>query len=546
MSRKIPKVEESTKFNLITSIWIVPIVALFIALWLAWQHYSQLGPKIEIIFPKNEGLQAGQSQIKYKDVPMGKITKIELTEDGKGVIVHAQMEKMAAPYLNDTAKFWIVKPEVGVTGVSGLETLISGTYINMYAQKREETKALFYGLTHAYRKISEGEYFVLSAPEAYSVIKGTPLYFKNLEVGQVEYVTVGLDGKSINFIVFIDKAYVPYVHTDSKFWVMSTVDVDISSGHFDVNVAPLSNLIHSGIAFSSSGADSNRSVPDAFSFYLYKNVAQANEKKIGEGGKALRTYLVHTTDPIAKLNINAPVRYDGFDVGRVKEIALRYDSHTHKMKGNILVDIDTSSFEDANSSGEENFKKAVTEGLRARVTSTDPITGVLYVDLVFVEENASIELDENGTYAVLPSVPMESSSILTGVEKMIDKINRLPLNDLIVKLSQTVEDTDNVIKDVREPLIALLNDLKKSTAQLNAMTGKKSFKTLPDEVGRTLKSLQGTLRKTRQVLNGYDKNSLMRHQLSETLRSVTKTSEEMQQFLKMLNRKPNSLIFGDK
>jgi paraquat-inducible protein B len=546
MSKKIPKIEESTKFNLITSIWIVPIVALFIALWLAWQHYSQLGPKIEIIFPKNEGLQAGQSQIKYKDVPIGKVTKIELSEDGKGVIVHAQMEKMAAPYLNDTTKFWIVKPEVGVTGVSGLETLISGTYINMYAQKKEETKAQFYGLTHAFRKISEGEYFVLTAPEAYSVIKGTPLYFKNLEVGQVEYVTVGLDGKSINFIVFINKAYVPYVHTDSKFWVMSTVDIDFSGGRLDVNVAPLSHLIHSGIAFSSTGADSKRSVPDNFAFYLYKNVALAHEKKIGEGGESIRTYLIHTTDPIAKLNVNAPVRYEGFDVGRVKDMRLRYDSVTHKMKGDILLTIDTSSFRDQERTGEENLKRAVAEGLRARVTPTDPITGLLYVDLLFVESNQSVGIEENGTYMVLPSIPMEPGGIMTGIEAMIHKINRLPLEDLIEKLTQTVEDTDSVIKDVREPLIALLDDLRKTTKQLNAMTGKKSFRAMPDEVGRTLEALRRTLKTTKQVLKGYDKNSLMRHQLSETLKSVTKTSQEMQQFLKMLNRKPNSLIFGDK
>ena len=545
MSKQIPKIEESTKFNLLTSIWIVPVVALFIALWLVWQHYSRLGPEIRIIFPKNEGLQAGQSQIKYKDVPVGEVTKIELSEDGKGVIVYARMKKMAADYLNDTTKFWIVKPEVGVTGVSGLETLISGTYINMYAQKKSQTKEQFYGLTHAYRKNTEGEYFVLTAPEAYTVTKNTPVYFKNLQAGQVEYVTVGLDGKSIEFIVFVDRAYVHYIHRDSKFWVMSTFDVDVSSGRLDLNIAPLPNLVHSGIEFSSSGEDRNDTIPEKFSFYLYKNVALANQKKIGEGGTAVKTYKMITYDSVAKLNINAPVRYKGFDVGHVKGMKLQYESDTHKVKGEILLDIDTSSFSD-DKSGEKNLYNAVKEGLRARVTPTDPITGLLYVDLVLADENTTRQIEQNGTYALLPSIPMEQSGIMDGVERMIAKINALPLDDLIVSISQLAKDSDRAVKDLHQPLQTILADLKESVKALKKMTSKKSFTAMPDEVNKTLKELTRTLKTTKKVIKDYDSNSLLTRQISQTLKSVTKSSQEMQQFLKMLNRKPNSLIFGDK
>jgi len=547
MSKKIPKIEESTKFNFATSIWIVPIMALIIAGWLAWQHYSKLGPEIRIIFPKNEGLQAGQSQIKYKDVPVGKVTRIELTKDGKGVVVYARMDKMASPYLNDSTKFWIVKPEVGITGVSGLETLISGTYINMYAEKGKKSKSLFYGLTDAYRKVGEGEYYVLKAPTAYNVIKGTPVYFKNLNVGQVEYVTVGLDGKSIDFIVYIDKEYVPYVHTDSKFWVMSALDLDITSGRLDVNVAPLSSLVRSGISFSSSGEDKNATVPEKFAFHLYKNEALANEKKIGEGGEEFyKTYQMYTQDPVAKLNINAPVRYEGFDVGHVKDMHLEYNQQSHKVESNILLNIDTSAFKDGNHSGIENFEHAISEGLKARVTPTDPITGLLYVDLLFDDKNGSITMDHNATYAVIPSLPMESGGIMQGLEQIVDKINRLPLEDLITKLTKTIDDADKVVKDIHTPLKGLLSELKATVRHLNEMTRKKSFKAMPDEINRTLVELRRTLKTTKSVLKGYDKNSLVRRQLSQTLKSVTKTSQEMQQFLDMLNRKPNSLIFGDK
>ena len=215
MSPQIPEIKESAKFNLITSIWIVPLIALLIAGWLAYQYYAQLGPEIRIVFPQNEGLQAGQSQIKYRDVPIGKVVKIQLQENGNGVVVIARMDKTAKNYLNEHTKFWIVKPEVGMGGVSGLETLISGTYINMFTQKGMEEKEDFRGLSHAYREDKEGEYFHLLAPSGYNIKQGTPVYFKNIEAGKVEYVTIGLSGKEIDFIVFIDKLFVPYVHRDS-------------------------------------------------------------------------------------------------------------------------------------------------------------------------------------------------------------------------------------------------------------------------------------------------------------------------------------------
>ena len=541
MSEKIPKIEESTKFNLLTSIWIVPVVALIIALWLAWQYYAKLGPQIRITFPKNEGLRAGQSQIKYKDVPIGKVTKIELSEDGKGVIVYARMEKMASEYLNKTTKFWIVKPEVGVTGVSGLETLLSGTYINMYAQKGSQSKEQFHGLAHPFRKNTEGEYVTLRAPEAYNVIKGTPLYFRDIEVGEVESVAIDKRGESVAFAVFVRQAYLPYIHKDSKFWVMSTLDVDISSGGIDFNLAPFTHLIRSGIAFSSSGIDDHDTVPENFTFYLYKNALSAHENKIGKGGGSLKTYRIVTEDPIAKLTMGAPVRFGGYDVGRVRATEIRYESRRHKVKGEVWLDIDTSAFTDQKS-GEENLETAVKEGLRARITPIDPITGRLFVDLVFVDHNTTGEIEKRGRYMTLPTVPMIQSSVMDGVERVVAKINALPLDEMIASITALSKDSDTAVQSLQ----SILADLKESAKAIHTMTNKESFVAMPDETQKALNALTQTLRRAQKVLKNYDGNSLLSHQISQTLRSVNESSHEMQQFLRMLNRKPNSLIFGDR
>ncbi len=541
MYKKVPKIEESTKFSFFTSIWIVPLVALVIALWLAWQHYTRLGPEIQIIFPKNEGLQAGQSVIKYKDVPIGKVTKIQLTEDGKEVIIYARMEKMATDYLNESTKFWIVKPEVGVTGVSGLETLISGTYINMYAKKSEQTKEAFYGLAHAYRKNTEGEYFVLSASEGYGIIKGTPIYYKDLEAGQVEYVSLNKEGRGVDFIIFINQTFLPYLHKDSKFWVMSTLDVDISQGRLDLSVAPLTTLIHSGIVFSAGRGEDNETLPEKFRFPLYKNFAMANQNRIGEGKSKIRHYKVITHDPIAKLTKGAPVRYSGFDVGRVSEVALHYERESHKMRGEIMLDIDTAVFADKDE-GEANFYTAIREGLRVRLAPIDPITGRLFVDLVFVDANQTAPIAPTKHYTLLPTIPMAQGGVMDGVERMIAKINALPLDTLIQSLTTLSNDSDGMVKEFQ----ILLKELHATATSLKEMSNTQSFVAMPKKIEWTLKELDHTLRVTRKLMKGYESNSLVTQQVTQTLQSVTKTSEEMREFLRMLNRKPNSLIFGDK
>lgn len=530
MSKQIPQIEESSKFNLITSIWIVPFIALIIAGWLAYQYFSELGPEIRIVFPENQGLNAGQSQIKYRNVPIGTIKKIVLQEKGEGVTVIARMDKSATPYLNTNTKFWIVKPEVGVSGVSGLDTLISGTYIDMFARKEGEFKKSFTGLSQTYRFTEEGMYIQLSAPSGYNVKKGTPVYFKNIQAGQVEYVYISLDGQSVDFTVFINQLYVPYVHRDSKFWVTSAVDINFANGRLDVNVAPVTYLVQGGIEFSSTGEDASDTVPDKFVFHLYKNANFAEGQKIGKGGDFIKSFEMVTQDSIAKLKTGAFVQYEGYEVGRVKDIELSYENETHKIWGKVLLDIDLSSFssEDDNVTSCQNmFYKAIEEGLSAKITPADPLTGMLFVDLVFDDNTTGRRITQGRKYVLLPSISNDVGGIIDEVEKVLVSINK-------------------VVDDNAEPIQKVLADLTKTVENLNAMTGTKAFKTMPDELNKTMKELTQTLRTAKKVVKGYDNNSLLTHQIAQTLKEVTETSKEMQQFLKLMNRKPNSLIFGDK
>ncbi len=245
MSKQIPVIKESNKLNFISSIWIIPIIAMIIAGWLAYQYFEGRGPEIEIVFPENEGLVAGQSVVKFRNVPVGKVTKIHVEDDVEGVIVTVRMNsKRSNPYLTEKAQFWIVKPEVGLSGISGLETLLSGTYINVYSEKGgKRFKKRFVGLNQPYRDSMEGEYFHLVSGGGDGISVGMPIYFKSIKVGQVECVYLSLNHKTLDVIVFINKLYISLVHDDSKFWIKSTFNVDFTKGNLDVNVAPASVLL---------------------------------------------------------------------------------------------------------------------------------------------------------------------------------------------------------------------------------------------------------------------------------------------------------------
>ncbi|HIP18141.1 MAG TPA: MCE family protein [Sulfurovum sp.] len=546
MSQQIPEIRQSSKFNFITSIWIVPFIALIIAGWLAYQFFADRGPEIRVVFPVNEGLVAGQSVVKFRNVPVGKVTAIHIEDNAKGVIVVIRMNtKRSIPYLTEKARFWIVKPEVGLGGISGLDTLISGTYINIYSEEGgKEVRDEFVGLSQPYRDTMKGEYFHLVSFDDKNIAVGMPVYYKNIKVGQVEYLYLGLNNKSLETIIYIDKQYAHLVHDDSKFWIKSTFNVDFTKGNIDVNVAPLNFMLQGGIVFSSPGKDSNDSVANDRVFVIYSSKTKAQSKTIGSTPKKIRNFKLFTEEASANLRVSAPVRFFGYDIGWVSKVEHNYNKTLHKMSTEICIALDTSVFEDKNdknTSGEENLYQAVRKGLRARLDTLDIISGMLYVNLYFDKEDENVTIVTKGKHKILPMSNEGSASMMGSLSKMMDKLSKLPLEKLVNSVDKVINEASEPIANANE----LLKELKKSAADLNEMTRKKTFKTMPDEVNKTIKELTRTLKSTRKVIDGYGKGSMMNEQLTYTLEILTKTSKEMEVFLRMLNRKPNSLIFGD-
>jgi paraquat-inducible protein B len=200
-----------------------------------------------------------------------------------------------------------------------------------------------------------------------------------------------------------------------------------------------------------------------------------------------------------------------------------------------------SFFENNNSSGLKNFYKSINDGMRANIDTLNPITGMQYVDLTFNHNEGNGTIVQTSKYEELPMVTKSAEGIMSSVNKIMDKIAKLPLNKLVDSFDKVINDTSAPIAQAED----LLKELKKSVININKMTSKKAFISMPNEVNNTLKELTNTLKKTGKVVDGYSDNSMLTKQLSYTLEILTKTSREMDVFLRMLNRKPNSLIFGE-
>ena len=543
MSNIIPTVKESSKFNFVTSIWIVPFIALVIAGWLGYQYFAQRGVEIEILFPKNEGLVAGQSVVKYKNVPIGKVTNVYIEKNVQGVIAVVRMNtKKSTPFLTEHARFWIVKPEVGLGGISGLDTLISGTYIEIYSQKGgKELKKKFIGLTQTYRDENAGNYFHLLSKSGDSISVGTPIFYKNIKVGEVEYVHLSLDSKGVDVIVFVNKQFVSLIHNKSKFWVKSMVSLDLSKGGLDLSIAPLNYMVQGGIVFSSPEEGKDIPLDKDKIFQIYTNKAEAKSITNNARVKNIKKFTLTTYKETANLKVNSPVRFTDFDIGEVKDIKRMYNSENHQIMSNILISINMSFFKNNDSSGLDNFYKSIDDGMRANIDTINPITGMQYVDLTFNHSEGNGTIVKTSKYAQLPMVTKSSEGIMSSVNKIMDKIAKLPLDKLVNSFDKVINDTSAPIAQAED----LLKELKKSVININKMTSQKAFIAMPNEVNNTLKELTKTLKKTGKVVDGYSDNSMLTRQLSYTLEVLTKTSREMDVFLRMLNRKPNSLIFGE-
>ena len=269
------KIKKQSRFSLI---WIVPVLAAAAAAWLVFISVRQMGPVITITFVDGSGLQANQTILKYHGVRVGEVISVELAKDLKQVIVHARLQRSAAALASEGSQFWIVRPEVSTGGLHGLETIVSGPYIEIKPAESPGGKVLkrFTGVeTAPPNEGRNGKYeVILASSEINTLSVGSSVYYRGIEVGAVSYFALSQDSRVVNIHLLIQTNFAPLIRADTKFWNAGGISVRLKLLGINVSAENFKSLIIGGIAFATP-TDPGPPAPSGTLFELYTKVDPA-------------------------------------------------------------------------------------------------------------------------------------------------------------------------------------------------------------------------------------------------------------------------------
>ncbi len=505
-------------------VWIVPIIALIVGGWMIYRYYAKMGPQIVIYFKNSGGLEPKHSFIKFRDVKVGVVERIEVLRQKEGVAVYARINKDVEPFLNEHTRFWIVKPEIGLGKIRGLDALVSGSYIQMQAELGAESKREFQGLLEPPLEVgAKGTNFKLVADDSYGLVEGLPVYYKSVKVGSIKRIDLSIDGKRVFIYVFIKKPYDSFVNGSTRFWNLKAVDFKIAEEGIKVKMGSFTQLLLGGIGFATKDLQAKRTKDP---FWLFASQQEALHKRLGNKNIAYKPFMMHFGKGVGYLEVGAPVKLQGFNVGKVVDI--RSKLQDRRIEADVIANIDVNAL------GE--LDRLVREGLKAKLSSANILTKSLYVDLVFGDKPG--KLQKKGAYYVLPTLDYQGNMLYEEILKILQKLQNLPIERSLNAFSHTLEIN-------AKPLRRSLQELASLSKDIRAMLESNQTKAIPSSINRSLISLQKTLDSFNALAKGYAKESVFGHQLSATMRDIDKASKALQKLLLKLEKKPNALIFGE-
>jgi len=476
-------------------VWVIPLVAAAIGGWLSYKALSERGPAIVIDFQTAEGLEAGKTKIKYKDLEMGVVETIALKDDLDGVVVTARMTQGTQRLLKEGTRFWVVRAQVSAGQVSGLGTIFSGAYIGMDPVLKGSARRSFVGLEVApiITARDPGRLFVLRTPTLGSLDIGAPVYFRRVRVGQVVAHELDPSGAFVTITVFINAPHDARVRQNTRFWNASGIDVVLDAEGVRVNMESLVSILLGGIAFDTSELMPGEPVQDGTVFPLYpdKRATTANIYNIKQ------RYLLHFHESVRGLLPGSPVEFRGIRIGQVTDVSLEFDAKAVDFRIPIVIEVEPERI--AIVGGDSNdiadrLPNLVERGLRARLKTANLLTGQLAVDLDVFPDAAPVAVRFDGPYPELPTIPTPLGEITASLTRLVGRLEQVPLEQMgqelqqsLLALRKTLEQaqllTQQLNTDLTPSVVAAAREAEKTLASAGELVGSDSV------VNRELKQL---------------------------------------------------------
>jgi paraquat-inducible protein B len=516
----------------VSLVWIVPAVAALVGGWIAVRAVLESGPTIHIRFQTADGLEPGKTRIRYRSVEVGEVRSIALAPDHKTVIVTAEMVKDARALLAEDTRFWVVRPRIAAGGISGLGTLISGSYVGMDIGKSHRTARDFRGLELPPVVASDvpGRDFVLHGGTLGSVEVGSPVYFRHVPVGRVTQSQLDADGRAVTVGIFVESPYSRFVVRDTRFWHASGFDVSLGADGVRVNTESVAAILAGGIAFETPEATrETASAPSGTQFRLSDRRLDAMKSP----NETPDFYVLHSKDSLHGLAIGAPVDFNGVEVGEVRSIGIEYDPEHETYRFPVEIAVYPQRVRaryragaprpNTDVTGTYRFvERLIEHGLRAQLRTGSLLTGQQYVALDFFPKAPAARSDPTTVPMELPTVPGGLQELQTSLADILRKIDAMPL--------------ERLGSDADATLVALRRTLETT----NRLVDRLEHEVAP-EVRSTLLEARRAIGDLDQTLSA---DAPLEQDLRQSLKQLTRAAEALRSLADYLDRHPEALLRG--
>jgi paraquat-inducible protein B len=543
-----PPPPEPSRWAGLPWVWAVPVVALVIAGWLGYRALIERGPTISISFETAEGIETGRTTIRYKDVELGHVTKVGLSPDRSRALVTATMTRAAEPLLRADSKFWIVRPRIGLSGVSGLTTVLSGPYIGMLPGKGKSGAYSFTGLETPPPKegLVNGRVYTLIAKRLSEISDQAPIYYHGVQVGEItDHKLSDRDG-TVAVHIFIYAPHQALIHPDSRFWVASGLDVSIGAQGVKLATAPLLTILTGGVVFDTPDeALARPPSPPGSQFWLY-----ADQKAADEAAEPVHvSYRVHFPGAVRGVDVGTPVELRGLPIGEVTAVRLEYDPAADTILEPVTIEVAPHRIKlggrrldetgrDPVAATNQMFAQLVAKGLRAQLVSANLLTGQRAIEFDFDPDAPPAQLVPAEPYPELPAVEGSGIEQITrSASKLMDKLAALPFDQLVGQIRAMVGHADNLID--RPEIKRSLHNLDLTLANTERLT-----RTANVQVGPLLSRLNAAADQLKGTLTILGSDPAAGNDLARTMSELKDAARSIRVLADYLERHPESLIGG--
>jgi len=518
------------------TIFFVPLIALLIGVWMVVNHYLTRGPEITITFSTAEGIETGKTKIKVLNVDIGIVESIKLNPNSKGVTVIARLDREATSLLRDDSIFWVVRPRVGLSGITGFGTLLSGAYLELSPGEGKQGKRKFQGLDNVPVTSTDepGLHIILLSEEAGSVSTGDSVLYHGYVVGKIESTKLDTESQKLHATIFIEAPYDSLVTSNTRFWNASGISFKASARGVSVRTGSLTTILRGGVSFDlPKGANPGTAVENHAEFKLYPDADSINKNPY----QYYEEYLLLFDTSVSGLVAGAPVLYRGVRAGTVIDVGFGIIGiDLVRTKGRaasvpVLVHIEPGRWlgvdtEEAKTKAFTDIDKSINQGLRATIKLGNLLTGARLISIDFYEDVEPATMAKVGKFNTFPTITTGLEGIQVKVADLLDKLNELPLETVL-------NDIDVTLKQVTHTLAAA----NKTVNGLNTILENKDTQQMPESINTTLDEL-------RLALKGLSPDSALYQNLSDSIEQLNTTLRNIESLTYTIGTKPNSLIFS--